>query len=151
MTGLASLSQRARLVLDNRLVVHAVAFAALAFFALATVLEHGAWQRTDTFRGPFLLEDKASRMAIVAIGRDVPLQPILSPRGDSPTWGQRSDLRLRVNGEDWGKVRDAPPSRFAHWFSHLHVALPGALRNDAATILEADYSVRLHPLLYRLR
>jgi hypothetical protein len=124
-------------------------------FLLAAALELGCWQVEQVFHGPFPIQPGFKGTGnhdhfYVPIGQQIPLKSVLSARADRENNGSQSDLRLRVNEDDWGYVRRSNSRVFTHWQDRLYFELSSDIPNDQTTIVVATYSIRLHGWIWKM-
>ncbi len=103
--------------------------------------------RSEQIRGPFQPEGLSPSTYLVPVGIKGRLGALFNAVGDD---AGNSDLRLWVNGEEWGPAHAAHATirlgntrAFSHWNGNVHVSLSA---NDHSTELRASYSVRLPPI-----
>jgi hypothetical protein len=116
----------------------------------ASILELGAWKRTEIIRGPFASAGEGLHAYVARVGVDMPFRTLFGAKGDRPGNQFRSDLELRVNGEIWGPahapftvVNQGETRAFTHWIDRLFFALPAHFANDERVTLTLSYSVKL--------
>lgn len=122
------------------------------FCAIGFCLETGVWTRTESVRGPFQAEGSGASVYLVHVGLKGRRGWIVNAIDDDVG---TSDLKLWVNGEEWGPphaahtlIRGGDTHAFSHWDGNVHLWLPAELANDAAEV-RVQYSLRLPPVLLR--
>ena len=133
----------------------------VTFWALLTVvtagalLDHGAWTREESFRGPFRPWDRSPSLYAVNIGAGIPfwlglrlIQPVAAPRSVGPP-------RLLLDGGEI-PLPETPRPEIAQgaavWLGarprELSFALPGSVSNNSRLLLSVTYVVRFHSTFY---
>jgi hypothetical protein len=136
---------------ENPTRLFAIALATLVILLVcASVLELGAWKRTEIIRGPFASAGEGLYAYVTRVGVDIPFRALLGAKGGRPGNPFRSDLELRVNGESWGPphatfmaISQGDTRAFSHWKDRLYFALPSHIANDANVTVTLRYSVKL--------
>jgi hypothetical protein len=118
-----------------------------SLFAIIGALELGAWHVHEEFHGPFPHQADFPERIYVPIGQKIPVRSVFSARGNREGRGDQSDLRMRVNGEDWGPQGLRGTHFFTHWHDNLYFTLPAGTPDDGTTVIVARYSVRPHAWL----
>ncbi len=133
-----------------------VLIAALSTVLVSASLDHGFFERTESFRGPFDKESSEnSRSLIVALGTNGRLSNVLIASGDTPDEPFRSNLRLWINGQPTGPahtihedIRKQGGGRYSHWGDRLLFSLPDGAPNGPETTAVVTYSPRIQRSLY---
>jgi hypothetical protein len=136
---------------ENPTRLFGIALATLVIlFVCASVLELGAWKRTEIIRGPFRSAGEGLHAHVTGVAEDIPFRALFGAKGDRPGGEFRSDLQMWLNGEIWGPphatfmaISQGNTRAFSHWKDKLYFALPGHIANDANVMLMLRYSVKL--------
>jgi hypothetical protein len=128
-----------------------VAGFALLLLLGAYCLEGGMWTRTESLRGPLNPEVLGSSTYTVPVGFRGRASLLFDARGDD---AGATDLRLWVNGEEWGpghaahtEIRGGNTRAFSHWNGSVYLWLPAEIANSNGLDLRVTYSVHLRPVL----
>ena len=125
--------------------------ACLAVSIFGSVLDHRAWTRQQTLRGPFQEIDASGRTYAVEFGDGVPFWLMIG--FDQTVHNALSNPYLQVDGRDINlpSVPDIYQG-FKYWLGKrkrtISFGLPAGVTNDANVALKVSYLVRLHSTLH---